>query len=448
MNVEHEMPRVTPAGEGPQPSAFSGEFAPGNLQSQIPNPQSKIQNPKSKTRVVVAMSGGVDSSVAAALLVQQGYDVVGIMLRLWAEPTSGEGPQRTNRCCAPEAVADARAIAQQLGIPFYDIHAESVFKQKVVDTWIDAYAHANTPNPCFNCNRSIRFGFLMQRALALGADYLATGHYARVGVEEDERRMTADGSQRATVGEQSPISSLQSPVSGSRPSSSVIRHYRLLKGLDPKKDQSYVLHVLGQRDLARAMFPCGTYTKPQVRELARQFGLPTAERAESQDLCFLTQGDYRGFLSRQAPDIAKPGPIINTLGEVIGQHDGLPYYTVGQRKGINIAPHSASAAPLYVLRLDAARNALIVGTMDELGTNVVRVRAMHYVSGVAPEAPVRCTAKVRYKAHEAACLLTPLPDGTARVEFDEPQRDATPGQGLVAYDGDAVIGGGLITNEA
>ena len=415
--------------------------------SNLQNRQSSIVNRQSKPRVVVAMSGGVDSSVAAALLVQQGYDVVGIMLRLWAEPTSGEGPQRTNRCCAPEAVADARAIAQQLGIPFYDIHAESVFKQKVVDTWIDAYAHANTPNPCFNCNRSIRFGFLMQRALALGADYLATGHYARVGVEEDERRMTADGSQRATVGEQTPISSLQSPVSGSRPSSSVIRHYKLLKGLDPKKDQSYVLHVLGQRDLARAMFPCGTYTKPQVRELARQFGLPTAERAESQDLCFLTQGDYRGFLSRQAPDIAKPGPIINTLGEVIGQHDGLPYYTVGQRKGINIAPHSASAAPLYVLRLDAARNALIVGTMDELGTNVVRVRAMHYVSGVAPEAPVRCTAKVRYKAREAACLLTPLPDGTARVEFDEPQRDATPGQGLVAYDGDAVVGGGLITNE-
>ena len=392
------------------------------------------------------MSGGVDSSVAAALLVQQGYDVVGIMLRLWAEPSSGEGPQRTNRCCAPEAVADARAIAQQLGIPFYDIHAESVFKQKVVDTWIDAYAHANTPNPCFNCNRSIRFGFLMQRALALGADYLATGHYARVGVEEerleigDSRLEAGDADNESSiVNRQSSISNLQSP--------SVIRHYKLLKGLDPKKDQSYVLHVLGQRDLARAMFPCGTYTKPQVRELARQFGLPTAERAESQDLCFLTQGDYRGFLSRQAPDIAQPGPIINTLGEVIGQHDGLPYYTVGQRKGINIAPHSASAAPLYVLRLDAARNALIVGTMDELGTNVVRVRAMHYVSGVTPEAPVRCTAKVRYKAREAACLLTPLPDGTARVEFDEPQRDATPGQGLVAYDGDAVIGGGLITNE-
>ncbi|HEY3341126.1 MAG TPA: tRNA 2-thiouridine(34) synthase MnmA [Anaerolineae bacterium] len=405
-----------------------------NSEPATPNVNRQTKNGKSKAspRVVVAMSGGVDSSVAAALLVQQGYDVVGIMLRLWAEPSSGEEPQRTNRCCAPEAVADARAIAQQLSIPFYDIHAESVFKQKVVDTWIDAYAHAITPNPCFNCNRSIRFGFLMQRALALGADYLATGHYARVAVVDDaERPVTGDGIPQAATVEHSPVN----------------HHFQLLKGLDPKKDQSYVLHVLGQRDLARAMFPCGTYTKPQVRELARQFGLPTAERAESQDLCFLTQGDYRGFLSRQAPGIAQPGPIINTHGEIIGQHEGLPYYTVGQRKGINIAPHNASAAALYVLRLDAARNALIVGTQDELGTQVVRLRAMHYVSDAAPEAPVRCTAKVRYKAREAACLLTPLPDGTACVEFDEPQRDATPGQGLVAYNGDAVIGGGLIVGD-
>ena len=443
MNREFDMPNVTSANAVSLPQSDGGTQTTGEQQSPISNlqsPLSKIQNPKSKIRVVVAMSGGVDSSVAAALLVQQGYDVIGIMLRLWAEPSTGDGPQRANRCCAPEAVADARGIAQQLGIPFYDIHAESVFKQKVVDTWIDGYAHANTPNPCFNCNRSIRFGFLMQRALALGADYLATGHYARVAVEEgleirDSRLETGNAGNES----QSSISNLQSPIS--------IRRYKLLKGLDPKKDQSYVLHVLGQRDLARAMFPCGTYTKPQVRELARQFGLPTAERAESQDLCFLTQGDYRGFLARQAPDIAQPGPIVNTRGEVIGQHDGLPYYTIGQRKGINIAPHSTSAAPLYVLRLDAARNALIVGTLDELGTRAIHVRAMHYVSDVAPEGPVRCTAKVRYKAREAVCWLTPLPDGTARVEFDEPQRDATPGQGLVAYSGDEVIGGGIITRE-
>ncbi len=356
------------------------------------------------------MSGGVDSSTAAALLVQQGYDVVGIMLRLWAEDAeaglaSGAGSSNANRCCTPEAVADARAIATQLGIPFYDIHAEAVFKQRVVDPWIAAYAEATTPNPCFNCNRHIRFGFLMQRARALGADYLATGHYARIAVDDGLR-------------------------------------YRLLKGRDARKDQSYVLHVLGQRDLARAMFPCGEYTKDEVRALARQFGLPTAERAESQDLCFLAQGDYRDFLSRQAPGAARPGPIINTRGEVIGRHDGLPNYTVGQRKGLNLRTSGAWEQPLYVLRLDAARNALVVGTADDLGARRLLVQRMHYVSDAAPAEPLRCAARVRYKAREAACLLSPLPDGGALVEFDEPQRDATPGQGLVAYDGDEVIGGG------
>jgi tRNA-specific 2-thiouridylase len=362
-----------------------------------------------KTRVVVAMSGGVDSSVAAALLVEQGYDVVGIMLRLWAEEgADAYGRPNANRCCAPEAVADARAIAQMLGIRFYDVHAEQVFKQRVVDPWTDAYAAATTPNPCFQCNRSIRFGFLMQRALALGAEYLATGHYARV----------------------------------TRDAAGV---FELGKGRDEKKDQSYVLHVLGQKDLSRAMFPCGGFVKAEVRELARRFGLPTAERAESQDLCFLTQGDYRGFLARQRPGIARPGPIFTPAGERIGSHEGLPYYTVGQRKGLNLEVRSSDAAPMYVLRLDALRNALIVGTAEELGARTARVAAMHYCADAPPAEPLRCTAKVRYKAREAAGLLTPLPDGAASFEFDEPQRDVTPGQGLVCYRGDVVVGGGVVT---
>ena len=368
-----------------------------------------------KTRVVVAMSGGVDSSVAAALLVQQGYDVIGIMLRLWAEDgNDAHGQPNTNRCCAPEAVVDARAIARQLGIPFYDIHAEAVFKQRVVEPWINGYAEATTPNPCFNCNRSIRFGFLMQRALALGAEYLATGHYARVGAPEGA------GAPR----------------------------YRLLKGLDTKKDQSYVLHVLGQRDLARAMFPCGGYVKDEVRALARAFGLPTAERPESQDLCFLTQGDYRGFLKRNAPDIATPGPIVTSRGEVIGQHEGLPYYTVGQRKGLQIHATSSSAEPWYVLRLDAARNAVVAGPLRQLGASSVHVGAMHYCADVAPGSDMRASARIRYKAKEAEGWLRPLSGGGARFDFDAPQRDATPGQGLVVYSGDEVIGGGVIVREA
>jgi tRNA-specific 2-thiouridylase len=375
-----------------------------------------------KTRVVVAMSGGVDSSVAAALLVKQSCDVIGIMLRLWADPSTGSGHEHENhnRCCAPEAVADARAIAKQLGIPFYDVHAEGVFKQRVVDTWISGYADASTPNPCFNCNRSIRFGFLMQKALALGADYLATGHYARV-MSSEFRVPSAESTELGT------------------------RNFKLLKGRDAKKDQSYVLHVLGQKDLARAMFPCGEFVKDEVRQMARDFGLPTAERAESQDLCFLTQGDYRGFLIRNAPEVAVPGPIVNTRGEEIGRHDGLPFYTVGQRKGIKVSARTSSSEPLYVLRLDPALNAVVVGAAEELGERVARTRLMHYVSGEAPSEPLRCTAKIRYKAREAAGWLKPLPGGGAEFEFDESQRDVTPGQGLVCYVGDEVVGGGVIS---
>jgi tRNA-specific 2-thiouridylase len=221
--------------------------------------------------------------------------------------------------------------------------------------------------------------------------------------------------------------------------------YSLLKGRDAKKDQSYVLHVLGQKDLARAMFPLGNFVKAEVRQMAREFGLPTAERAESQDLCFLTQGDYRGFLTRNAPGVAAPGAIVNTRGEVLGRHEGLPFYTVGQRKGINLAPHTSTAEPMYVLKLNAGDNTLVVGALSQLGASQALVRTMHYVSGQPPAERLRCTAKIRYKAKEAPGWLAPGPNGSATFEFDEPQRDVSPGQGLVAYDGDAVIGGGVMS---
>jgi tRNA-specific 2-thiouridylase len=352
----------------------------------------------SNQRVVVAMSGGVDSSVAAALLLEQGYEVIGIMLRLWAE----DGPA-ANRCCTPDAVCDARHVADVLGIPFYVRDYKEPFKTTVVDYFTATYARGLTPNPCLVCNRQIRFGRLLEEALALGADSLATGHYARVGRTEDGM-------------------------------------VQLLKGIDAGKDQSYVLHRLGQAQLAHAVFPLGDYTKTQVREMARSRGLPVFNRADSQDLCFLGNGDYREFLARHVPTAARPGPIVDTAGHILGEHRGLPYYTIGQRKGLGIA----APQPLYVLAVEPAHNVLVVGTAEELGRRELSASEATYVSGSPPAGPLRITAKIRYKANEASALLTPLDDDRAFVRFDEPLRDIAPGQGVVFYHGDLVLGGGII----
>ena len=362
------------------------------------NPVSNPQLPTSNPRVVVALSGGVDSSVAAALLKEQGYDVVGLMLKLWSDGESG----RANRCCTPADVDAARAVAGQLGISFYLVNIADSFKAAVVDYFIAEYATGRTPNPCLMCNRHIRYELLLNKALSLGASYLATGHYARV---------------RHAAG-----------------------RYQLLRGVDPQKDQSYVLSVLGQQELAHALWPLGEMTKPQVRERAARFNLPVAEKVESQDLCFLADGDYRDFLVRHAPAGAiRPGQIRDRSGKVLGEHRGLPFYTIGQRKGIGLA----ASEPLYVIALDAADNALIVGTQHELGRRECSARHLHYVSGVTPIEPFRASAKIRYKARDAA--VTVYPHGAlARVEFDEPQRDITPGQGLVLFDGEVVLGQGFI----
>jgi tRNA-uridine 2-sulfurtransferase len=403
-------------------------------------------------RVVVAMSGGVDSSVAAALLVEQGYKVVGTMLRLWSE---GEALQagipipayRANRCCTPEDTALARRVADQLGIPFYLVNVADSFKRIVVDDFIAQYAAGRTPNPCLNCNRHIRFEMLLNKALGLGAEKLATGHYARIR----------------------PPSSSPSRSGGDRGGAE--GKYQLLRAVDRNKDQSYVLSVLNQEKLSHALFPLGELSKLQVREIAAKKGLPVAEKPESQDLCFLSDGDYRAFLQRNAPDWIRPGPIRDTSGRVLGQHPGLPLYTIGQRKGIGIPGPEA----LYVIALDAAENALIVGTASELGCSECQALGVNYVSGETPTAPFRATAKIRYKAREAAVTVTPLSDSadhgthhlqqgegsqsptnevfrraaaqndqSARVHFDEPQRDITPGQGIVFYDGEMVVGGGII----
>ncbi len=361
--------------------------------------------------VVIAMSGGVDSSVAAALLKEQGYNVIGMMLRLWSEP----GRESENRCCTVDSMSLARRIAAQLDIPFYALDAKNVFRETVVQHFIEGYQAGVTPNPCLVCNRKIRWGFLLEQALALGADFMATGHYARV--------KTADGRPKTAV--------------------SGRRSIELLKALDDRKDQSYVLHVLTQEQLRHARFPLGAYTKDEVRRMAGEFGLPVASRADSQDLCFLGDSSYGEFLQRNAPQVVNPGPILNTRGEVIGQHRGLAFYTIGQRRGLGIA----AAHPLYVQEKDLARNALIVAPLEELGRSELTASEVNWIAGAPPEAPLRAEVKIRYKARPSWGLVTPLPGGRAHVRFEEPLRDITPGQAAVFYDGEVCLGGGIIEGE-
>jgi tRNA-specific 2-thiouridylase len=350
------------------------------------------------------MSGGVDSSVAAALLVQQGYDVVGMMMRLWSEPSQGL-TRPANRCCTPDQMADARRVADLLRIPFYVVDAQDLFRRRIVQFFIDEHARARTPNPCIECNRQIRFSYLLDRALALGADYLATGHYARI------RRQAG--------------------------------RYALLQAVDVEKDQSYVLHVLSQEVLAHALFPVGDYKKSQVRSMAARLGLlPVAHKAESMDLCFLGDGDYRRFLAEHAPEIAQPGPIVDTHGRRLGEHNGLPFYTIGQRKGLGVS----APEPLYVLRKDPATNALIVAPRSEMGTAGLTVRRVNWVDGRPPAFPASVDLKIRYKARRAPATIVGEEDGALCVRLETPVIGVTPGQGAVFYDGDVVLGGGLIAS--
>lgn len=352
------------------------------------------------TKVVVAMSGGVDSSVAAALLKEQGYDVIGMMLRLWSEP----GKEESNRCCTPDSMAQARRVAAKLDIPFYVIDAKDVFKETVVQYFLDGYARGETPNPCLICNRQIRWTFLLEHALALGADFMATGHYVRIQKGEGGR-------------------------------------INLLRAVDRSKDQSYVLHVLNQEKLRRALFPVGDYPKTEIRAIAEKFGLPTASRKDSQDLCFLAGEDYRNFLQRNAAEMLQPGEILTREGRAVGTHTGLANYTIGQRKGLGLA----SPVPLYVLGKDSTTNSLIVGTQEELGSRELLARDVNWQSGEAPAEPFRAEVKIRYTAREAAALVTPIDGDRVRVEFDAPQRDITAGQAAVFFEGDRLLGGGIIS---
>jgi tRNA-specific 2-thiouridylase len=359
------------------------------------------------------MSGGVDSSVAAALLQRQGHEVIGIMLRLWSEPASSDAadPVAENKCCSLESMTDARHVAAQLGIPFYIVNAEQPFQQTIVEPFYEEYVAGRTPNPCLRCNRHIRFTLLLERALATGAEFLATGHYVRV---DDD------------------------PTTGLR---------RLRRGVDDSKDQSYVLHVLSQWQLQHALFPLGEYTKPQVRAFAAELGLPVATKAESQELCFVAGNDYRGFIRRYGTATGRaaptPGAIVDSTGAVVGQHEGLANYTIGQRKGLGVTARE----PLHVLRLDTKRNSVVVGPATALEREIVTVEGVTFQSGTWPEAPFEALVKLRYKAPAVLATVTPLPEARAEIRLHAPQRAITPGQAAVFYEaatGEQVLGGGLI----
>lgn len=373
------------------------------------------------TRVVVAMSGGVDSSVAATLLKEQGHEVIGMMMRLWSEP----GSETANRCCTPDSMAMARRVASHLKIPFYALDAQKIFRDVVVQYFLDGYAQGITPNPCLVCNRFIRWDFLFHRALTSGADYLATGHYART----------------------EPLPEPFLPVLGSLASLPEKYHQgdekgkiKLLRAIDAQKDQSYVLSILNQDQLSHAVFPLGSYTKQEVRQLARDFGLPVAERAESQDLCFLGNEDYRKFLSRYIPDMVLPGFIVTRDGKKLGEHQGLAFYTIGQRKGLGIS----SQVPMYVMKKDTAKNRLIVGRLDELGGDELTASNVNWIDGEPPNTPQRVQMKIRYKATNAWGTITPIHKKRVHIRFEDSLRDITPGQAVVFYQGDYCLGGGII----
>lgn len=352
------------------------------------------------------MSGGVDSSVAAALLVKAGHDVEGVMLRLWSDGPTSSGGANDNRCCTPEQVTDAETVADLLGIPFRVLDAEQLFRKAVVADFVEVYGAGKTPNPCIVCNRRVRFGFLLDWALAAGADALASGHYARIG---------------------------WGPAG-----------HTLLRGIDEDKDQSYVLYTLSQAQLAHLQFPVGGYSKAEIRERARAFGLPVADKAESQDICFLPEGDYRRFLQQVAPETMAAGPVVDLNGLELGRHQGLPAYTVGQRKGLGIS----AAVPLYVVAMRASDRTLMVGPQAALERHEIAVEELEWVAGKAPVGPelMRTGVRIRYRSPIVPASLI-VEGSRARVIFDAPQRGISPGQAAVFYLGERCLGGGTIALE-
>lgn len=352
-------------------------------------------------KVLVAMSGGVDSSVAAYLLQQQGYACIGVTMRLYENETAGI--PRGHTCCSLDDVEDARAVAYDLGMPYYVLNFTEEFDEKVIRKFVQVYQNGGTPNPCIDCNRYLKFDHLLNRARELGCDYIATGHYVQRWQDENGR-------------------------------------WGLRKNDDPGKDQSYVLYSLTQDQLAHTLFPLGGMHKDAVRAIAEEQGLCNARKHDSQDICFVPDGDYVSFLRQYGGVEPVPGDFLDSEGRVLGRHRGMECYTIGQRKGLGVSAN----APQYVLGKDPDRNAVILGEDNRLYTRELTAERVNWLSVPEPDRPLSVTAKTRYSQREAAATVEPLPGGRIRMVFTEPQRAVTPGQAVVFYDGDLVLGGGTI----